>query len=64
MAHTFWKESSFVRCYRIGPANRSGSPTVLWVTGRLLIALSVSVRATASMHRPLSVLKWKHGGIS
>jgi len=24
---------------------------------------AVSVRATASMHRPLSVLKWKHGGI-
>jgi len=25
--------------------------------------LNVSVRATASMHRPLSVLKWNHGGI-
>ena len=25
--------------------------------------LCVSVRATASMHRPLSVLKWNHGGI-
>ena len=24
---------------------------------------SVSVRATASMHRPFSVLKWNHGGI-